>query len=390
MTELEMKKALDDKFVDVETSVKDIKTKVEATETKLSGVETELAKSNGLLKTIGEDIESIKSHGTQKNVNFSDEIEKFFVENLTKISTIRKSGAGVIEFVPKAVTTGSGSNVGTPNNVGYSKPDVIIEQYEQVYNLFKRTKTKLAAFPYTELVPSGNAGVVAEGGLKPEVGFTWVTRWSEPKKVAAHEILSEEVEQDIPYLMSLAEEVLLKKHNIKKVKDILDFVVVQASAFVPGALSATITTPQFMDVINAASVSIYTKKNYADDVSELPNAALVNPVDFFTNFVSAKNNNGNYMYPSAVFYNYAQVGGLVIVPSDIVASGKVLVADLKSVEVVDYKPYYIKLGWINDQLIHNMFTMVGESRYHLFIREQHKKRLIYDDYADILTAITKP
>jgi hypothetical protein len=184
--------------------------------------------------------------------------------------------------------------------------------------------------------------------------------------------------------------VLLKKHNIKKVRDIIAFVIANSPAFVAGDLATSITLPQFMDVINAASVSIFTKKNYADDVSELPNAALVNPIDFFKNFVSAKNNDGNYMYPSAVFYNYAQVGGLVIVPSDIVATGKVLVADLKSVNVVDYKPYYIKIGWINDQLIHNMFTMVGESRYHLFIKEQNKKRFIYDDYSDILTAITKP
>lgn len=390
MDEDQIKKALDDKFESVEEEVTDIKDKVANTDEKLTSVETEIAKTNDTLKVIGEDIEELKSRGEDKILTFGDEAEKFFKDNLNEIKTIKESGAGIIEFTPKAVTNASGSNVGTPTNVGYSKPDVLIEQYASIYGLFTVTNTNKASFPYTELVPSGDADVVAEGGLKPEVGFTWVTRWSAPTKIAAHEILSDEVIDDVPQLRSLAEEVLLRKHNIKKIKNSIDYVIANSGAFVAGGLATLIDSPKFMDVINSVAVSIYMAKNYADDISVLPNAALVNPIDFYVNFVTAKDSNGNYMYPTATFYNFVKVGGLIIAPSDIVATGKVLVADMKAANLVNYKPYYIKIGWINDQLIHNMFTMVGESRYHLFIKEQHKKRFVYDDYTTIETAIEKP
>ena len=56
--------------------------------------------------------------------------------------------------------------------------------------------------------------------------------------------------------------------------------------------------------------------------------------------------------------------------------------------VTDYVSYTIRIGWINDQLITNEFTMVGESRFHAFVKKLDEQAFIYDDIATIQAAIT--
>lgn len=58
--------------------------------------------------------------------------------------------------------------------------------------------------------------------------------------------------------------------------------------------------------------------------------------------------------------------------------------------ITNYVPYSVRLGWINDQFITNKFTMVGESRFHAFVRNLDELAFVYDDYATIEAAITKP
>jgi len=382
MTEQEVRQALEDRFKGVETNVTDATTKIGL-------VEQSITEAKDTLKSIGEKVEDLLSKNKTNVLESVDEqLTKFLTENKDKLKSIKDAGAGVLTFTPKSITTASGTQPnGTPVNVGYSMPDVKIETRDFLLKLVSRTRTNKAAFPYTELIPTGDAGVVAEGGLKPEIGFTWTTRWSEPKKVAAYEILSDEVITDIPQMTSLANEVLKRKHDLKRNETILGYVISQATAFAGLDLSGTIENPYFLDVINAVALDIYLTKNYTGDTNEFPNVALVNPVDFFTKFTTSKNGNGEYLYPTAVFSNYVNVGGMYIMPSDAISLGNVLVADMKGVNFVDYVDYFVKIGWINEQLIHNMFTMVGESRFHLFIKNQDKKRFKYDAYQDVFDAI---
>ena len=56
--------------------------------------------------------------------------------------------------------------------------------------------------------------------------------------------------------------------------------------------------------------------------------------------------------------------------------------------VTNYIGYTVRIGWINDQFITNKFTMVGESRFHAFVKKLDEAAFIYDDIATIELAIT--
>ena len=56
--------------------------------------------------------------------------------------------------------------------------------------------------------------------------------------------------------------------------------------------------------------------------------------------------------------------------------------------VVNYVPFSIRIGWINDQLITNKFTMVGESRYFQYVKNLDQAAFVYDDIATVQAAIT--
>ena len=84
------------------------------------------------------------------------------------------------------------------------------------------------------------------------------------------------------------------------------------------------------------------------------------------------------------------IGGLVIKPEETIPAGKIFVGDLDKYNITNYLPYTVKIGWINDDFIKNMFVILGESRFHAFVKKLDQQAFIYDDFATIKTAITKP
>ena len=72
-----------------------------------------------------------------------------------------------------------------------------------------------------------------------------------------------------------------------------------------------------------------------------------------------------------------------------IPAGKIFVADMSKYNVSNYVGYTVRIGFINDQFITNKFTIVGESRFHAYVKKLDEQAFIYDDIATIKTAITK-
>jgi hypothetical protein len=159
--------------------------------------------------------------------------------------------------------------------------------------------------------------------------------------------------------------------------------------FSAGAMALTVTNTNFMDVVNACITDIWTTHNYQDEMNYLANIVMINPVDFFTELVSAKDLQGLPLYPSASLFNRVAIGGVTILPMEDIPAGKIFVADMSKYNVSNYVGYTVRIGFINDQFITNKFTIVGESRFHAYVKKLDEQAFIYDDIATIKTAITK-
>ncbi len=397
MDEKQLKEALDAKFKGFTDSLAEMQENG-ATKQEIEAVHTEIAKS-------GQAIEDFIASQKAKTVDsVSKQFNNFISKNTQAIKDIYKAQTGTLTFTPKAVadvTTGSGTNEETPsvlwhNDLGgfnYRNDDALVQ-------LATVSSTGSPTYSYTEMLPKeGGYAFVAEGAVKPQIDFKWENRFAEPKKAAAYEILTEEAATDIVRMEATARDFLLKRHNLHKANAVYfgdgtgenpTGATVYGRSFVAGDMALAVATPNFMDVVNACVTDVYTTQAFTDQASYMANLVLVNPVDFFLELVSAKDANGLPLYPQAGLFNEVVIGGITIRPWAKIPSGKIFVGDMKVYNVINYIPFSIRIGWINDQFITNKFTMLGESRYFAFVKNLDQAALIYDDIETIKTAITKP
>ena len=353
----------------------------------------------GIAEEVGVMAEKLKSAYTPTE----SEMLKAIKEKHEEIKEAFKS-KGVVEIEFKAVgniTTANGTNTAPPAITGTQQAPLSNVNLREigVLPLTSQFNTSLAAYPYTEAVPKdGDYSFVAEGGVKPQIDFQWETNYAKPVKAAAWVRLTEESVQDVAGLESVARDYLFKKHNLKKSRGILFGDGIGANpkgattygrVFSAGPLATAVSNPTFMDVVNAAVTDIATTHNYEDEMPYMANLVMINPVDFFIQLVSAKDLNGLPLYPTASLFNQVVIGGITIIPEESIPSGKIFVADMSKYNVSNYKSYVVKIGWVNDDFIKNQFVILGESRFHAFVKKLDEQAFIYDDIATIKTAITK-
>lgn len=408
----EVQKALDAKFKSLNDGFEKVQQDLADAQEK-GATKEELQKLITTVKTVGDTLEAFVEEQKNKQVEtVLDQLSKFLVDNKSELERIKSSRSGEIKFTPRAtegnvvkavenITTGSGTDAETaPVNHHTQLGNFNLRNDNDMLSLMSVTSTSTSNASYTELTPKeGNYAFVAEGTKKPQIDFKWENRFPEPKKIAAFEVLTEEAVTDVVRLMSVAKDFLKQKHDLFKV-DACFFAdgtgtlptgaTVYGRTFVAGAMALKVTTPNFMDVVNAAVTDIFTTHNYVDEMEYKANVVLLNPVDFYIELVSAKDGNGLPLYPQAGLFSTVTIGGITIKPWSKIPAGKIFVADMTKYNLVNYIPFSIRIGWINEQFVENTFTMLGESRFFQYVKNLDQQAFIYDDIATIATAITKP
>lgn len=337
--------------------------------------------------------------------SYEAQLKRALAYNHEKIKQIAKDGSGVVEITLKAVadiTTANGTNTAPPAITGVQQAPISNVNYRNldVTALTTNISTSLSAYSYTEAKPKdGDYSFLAEGSAKPQVDFTWETNYAKPVKAAAWVRLTDESVQDIAGLESVARDLLFKKHNIKKAKGILygdgispnpKGATKYGRVFSAGALALAVKNPNFMDVVNACITDIATTHNFEDEMPYMANLVMVNPNDFYIQLVSAKDENGLPLYPQASLFNTVVIGNVTIIPEETIPAGKIFVADMTKYNTTNYLPYTVKVGYVNDDFIKNQFVILGESRFHAFVKKLDEQAFIYDDISTIKTAITTP
>jgi hypothetical protein len=391
----EIQKALDLKFTQVQNEL------VEAQKNNAS--KDEILALTDSIKVQGQALEDfIESQKDTKVKTFLGQFNDFIKTNKSKLEEIKNNKTGEITFkVVGDITTASGTDIDTPPlDVSTVLGSFNFRNDAALLGLATTTSTDMPSLSYTEMLPKdGGYAFVLEGGTKPQTDFTWENRYETPKKIAAYEILTEESVTDYKRLMSVAREYLVKTHDLYKVNAVYfsagtgslpTGATVYGRTFVSTGMVDVfpLGTSRFMDVVNAIITDIYRTQAYADESHYQPNIVLINPIDFFIQLVGAKDGNGLPYYPQAGLFNQVTIGGVTIKPWIKIPLGKIFVADMSRYNVVNYVPFSIRIGWINDQFITNKFTMVGESRFYAYVKNLDQAAFVYDDIATVQAAIT--
>lgn len=259
------------------------------------------------------------------------------------------------------------------------------------------SNTSKPVYTYVDYIPGeGDVDFIAEGGEKSQLGLDIEVRTESPVKAAGYEILTEESVTDIPRMEANARGLLFKKYLLKRQNGILF-----GDGFAPNPLGIThiaalfnpatwvgdkVKSPNLHDVIIAVANQIYTTFSYTDDVEYYPNVAFVNPADFAALRVN-KDANGQYLFPSFTLNNDKTIDGIRVVSKNKIPAGKILMGDFSKLNIIDYVAYSVRMGWINDQFIKNLFTMLGEGRFFVYVKNLDQRAFVYDDIANVIDGI---
>ena len=270
-------------------------------------------------------------------------------------------------------------------------------QQEYILNYLSNGSTSKATIAYVDKSPTaGTMTITLEGALKPLIAISYVIRYSQARKMAGRTKISEEALDDIPFIMSAIRNELAYQHAIGVQTDIFTVVSAFAPGFVAGALAASTTTPSNYDAIRAAiyAVKIASKGQY------VPNAVLVASSDVYA-MGATKDANRQYVFPPFVMPDGTEISGVKIIEvadGVSVPAGTFIVGDWKKLHYEGYKSFTVRIGQgivgnasaalIVSDFESNMYTLIGESRYHLWIYENEKIAFMKATFAAVKTAIT--
>lgn len=270
-----------------------------------------------------------------------------------------------------------------PGLVPIARNQPFIEQYA---NTSSTSSSRIVWVEKTN--PQGQAGMTAEGALKPLISFEIKTNESIARKVTDKIKVSTEMLDDIDFIAGEIENELKYQVDIKVDNQLLsgDGTGVNLkgiTTYVGGYVLTTVKTtgtPNDADAIRAAvtqPISLNFRTNYA----------FINPIDA-ANMDLTKNSQGSYIIPPFQSASGLVIAGVPIVETNQMPIGSLLVGDMTKFVVRNYKSFAIQYGWVNDDFELNLVTIIGERRLHCYIADNNVGAFVYDTFANIKTAIT--
>lgn len=337
------------------------------------------------------DVDLQKNRGGQKAETLEDELEAS-KELLTKAADGEK-----VEIELKAPASMTVSFVTGGNNPYIPNP-----QIESGLNSAPRTEPNVMDFADTQRTNSahivwinkvneeGNAQFIGEGELKPLRSFKLSNEDSNAKKIAVRFRVSTETLDDIPMLAGEIRADGIQEVNDQVAAALLSSTGTGADAKKPKGVVAyasaySLTSvkgedPDYYGAIRAGAAQIRSLKF-------TPNAAFVNPIDG-ANMDLKKGANGQYVLPPFTTADGQRIGAMRIVESDEIPVGKVLIGDMRRFHIRYYKGIRVEIGLDGNDFSENMRTIIVERRLHAYVKSVNTGAFVYDDFANIIAAIT--
>lgn len=383
----------------------------------IQALKGEITKLEGIIEAQGKDVTALKESGATKEAGIS--FEEAWEANLEAIKEIRANGTGFKRFYfgevkpekdksgkekekkyvdgiyrvfkDAGVTSIANSTASSPASVTnpYSPfpqqlPDIIGVRRNPNFatNYVDVGSTNSAVLTWTEEGNSeGDAAITTEGNLKPLQDKKFVDRISKAKKMAGHIVITEEMEEDTPRIATavrrLFQENVMRKYDDQVWADI----IAVAPGYTSTALDDQVDDADDYAAIGAAFCQL-------ENLNAYPDTICINPSDKWR-MKLIKGNDGHYVTPPFTVGD-REFDGVRVVVSNKVAPGHFLVAEMSKYKVDIYKSFSLRVGWQNDDLVKNQFTIVGEIRFHSYVATNDLVAFCYADFATVKAAIEKP
>lgn len=223
---------------------------------------------------------------------------------------------------------------------------------------------------WEQLAVTNNAQAVAENGQPTnDSAYTWTRRTVSDKEVVVTTKISQRSMANINWLMSQVES-LAKKDFMLKLQDYLvngpgvDSNAPNGLFTIAGefdyANAKKVVNPTLMDVISRTKSAIVkgSKNKFT------PNMALVNQ-DLIDNVILAKNDFGDYIYPSWAQGENVSFSGINILSNELNGDNKMIVGDMSAVKLYIWDDVTIKFAQEDQDFSKRQVTLMIHARLNL-------------------------
>jgi len=366
-------------------------------------VDTATEELNESLRLHAAAIDQLKTMGVRTDngskslrAQIKEGLENADVKAALKSMKNKEAGAKGFEFTLKsaAAMTNAATNaeLTAATALSFPQPEFIPGLNDIARNqpflvqLLKVMSTEKETIIYTEKYNAeGAAGWLGENAAAPSVDFDVRVGNSHAKLVSAAIDVSTQMLDDNDYMSSAIENELTYQVAIKIDSDLItgdgtgdNLAGIDSFAGGYTLTTLTTTTPNNCDAVIACATQIASDKFR-------PDIAVMNPIDYAQTTL-LKGSDGHYIVnPNNKDTKWGKV---MVVESNQVAAGSLLVMDSAKANLYRYKDLQISFGFINDNFKKNMVTVMANQRIHFFIKNNDVNAFIYDTLANIKTAIT--
>lgn len=228
----------------------------------------------------------------------------------------------------------------------------------------------------------GNFAIVAENGLKPQLYFTLVEQLVKAKKVAGYIVVTEELMRHRSKAWAAVQRAFYNQLE----RDFDNLLVTDlngvASQYVSSALDGQVTNPGNLHAIMAATAQV-------SSLNFVPDTIVMNPQDAYLMIgTDATADKSSYLF-LPMYANGGEVkpAGLNLILSTLVPVGTFYVGESGLFEVEVSSPE-LRVGYVNDDLIHNRQTMVLERWFLDWLPTVLVGSWVHGNFADIKEALT--
>lgn len=226
----------------------------------------------------------------------------------------------------------------------------------------------------------GAIGIVEENAVKPQVHLSMVRNQVEKKKAAGYIVVTEEMlkwrSRLWAQILRLFQDKVGRDYEDKLTLDLL----VNAAAYVSTPLDGTIENPTDFDAIIAGILQL-------ENLNFRPDVLVINPADKWK-LAMTQTNNGMFILP------YIQQGGqfgllgLNVVTTTKIDAGSFLLGE-SGTWFVEREAEQLRTGMVNDDLIHNRMTIVGEIFFLSYVPSNNAGSFVSAKFADVKEALKK-